>query len=122
MDGLVDRYVPEGVQNVVDEIAEIPDDLEDAVINLVRPTGIEKAVKAVGSGIVGLPRDVAYGVKTGVDALTGKKPDYDALEDETQPPINTDEQRFPPEDSVVEELDPSIISDKERPDLISPKN
>ena len=122
VDGLVDRYVPEGVQNVVDEIAEIPDDLEDAVINLVRPTGIEKAVKAVGSGIVGLPRDVAYGVKTGVDALTGKKPDYDALEDETQPPINTDEQRLPPEDSVVEELDPSIISDKERPDLISPKN
>jgi len=122
VDALVDRYVPEGVQNAVDEVSEIPDDLAEAAILLVRPTGIENAVKTLGSGLVGLPRDAIYGAKTGLDALTGKKPDYSSLEDTTQPDINTDEKREAPGPLTTEPVDSTIVSDKERPDLISPKN
>ncbi len=122
LDALVDRYVPESVQNIADEIAEVPDDLEELVINLVKPTGIAAAAETVGAGLVGLPRDAAYGVKTGIDALTGQKPEYSSEEDSTQLPINTDEQREVPGPIFTEPVDPGIISEKERPDLISPKN
>jgi len=122
VDGLVDQYVPEEVQNVADEIAEIPDDLAEAAILLVKPTGIETAVKSLGSGIIGLPRDIVYGAKTGLDALTGQKPDYDPLKDATQPSIVTDEQREEPGPLVTEPVNSTIVSDKERPDLISPEN
>jgi len=122
LDALVDRYVPETVQNIADEIAEVPDDLEDLAVNLVRPTGIETAVKAVGATIVGVPRDAAYGAKTGIDALTGKTPEYSPQKNTPQLPIDTNEQREAPGPIISETINPSIISDKERPDLISPKN
>lgn len=122
LDGLVDRYVPESVQNIADEIAEVPDDLEDLAVNLVKPIGLNDAAKNIGAGIIGLPRDAAYGVKTGIDALTGKKPDYDPLEDIKQPSIDTGEKREIPGAIITETIDPTIISEKERPDLISPKN
>jgi len=122
MTAITDRFVPEFVQDAVDEIAEIPEDIGEVAVNLVKPTGIADAVETLGEAAIGLPRDVVYGAKTGFDALVGNKPDYDSLEDVPLPEVVTDEQRLPPKPSVVEELDPSIISDKERPDLISPKN
>jgi len=122
MTAVTDRYVPEFVQDAVEEIAEIPGDIGEAAVNLVKPTGIADAVETLGEAAIGLPRDVVYGAKTGFDALVGNKPDYDPLEDVPLPEVETNEQRLPPEPSVVEDLDPTIISDKERPDLISPKN
>jgi len=83
---------------------------------------VPEFVETIGDAAIGLPRDVAYGAKTGFDRLVGNKPDYDPLEDVPLPNVDIDEQRLPPEPSVVEGLDPAIISDKERPDLISPKN
>jgi len=61
-------------------------------------------------------------LKSGFDQLVGDKSDYDTLESGRLPPIATGDMRQPPEPTVVKELDPSIISDKERPDLISPEN
>ena len=122
MTAIADRYVPEFVQDAADEIAEIPGDLGEAAVKLVKPTGIADAVETIGEAAIGLPRDIAYGAKTGFDRLTGKTPDYDGLKDVPLPNVVTGEQRQPPAQSVVEELDPTIISDKERPDLISPKN
>lgn len=122
MTAVVDRYVPEFVQDAADEIIEIPGDLGEAAENLVKPTGIADVVETMGDAVVGLPRDTIYGVKTGFDRLVGNTPDYSPLEDQPLPGVDTGEQRQPPEPTVVEGLDESIISDKERPDLISPKN
>jgi len=122
VDGLIDRNVPEKVQMIAGEIGEIPGDFSDVVETLVKPIKIEGAVKSLGSGIVGLPRDIVYGAKTGIDALTGQKPDFDPQNNTTQPPINTDEQREAPGPVVTVPIDPAIVSEKERPDLISPKN
>ncbi|MEP3890507.1 MAG: TolC family outer membrane protein [Hellea sp.] len=122
MTAVVDRYVPEFVQDVADEIIEIPGDLGEAAVNLVKPTGIVKAVETIGETAVGLPRDAVYGAKTGIDRLTGDKPDYSPQEDVSLPEAETQERRELPEPSVVKDLDPGIISEKERPDLISPQN
>lgn len=122
MTAVVDRYVPEFVQDAADEIIEIPGDMGEAAVNLVKPTGIVGAVETIGEAAVGLPRDVVYGAKTGFDRLVGNKPDYDSQEDVVLPAAETQERRELPEPSVVQDLDPAIISDKERPDLISPKN
>ena len=122
MTAMTDRYVPEFVQDAAAEIAEIPADMAEAAIALVKPTGIAKAAETVGEAVIGLPRDIAYGAKTGFDQLVGDKSDYDPLENSSLPPVETGDMRQPPEPTVVKELDPSIISDKERPDLISPDN
>lgn len=122
MTAITDRYVPEFIQDAADEIADIPGDLGQAAVNLVKPTGIADAAETVGEAAIGLPRDIVYGAKTGFDRLVGDTPDYDPLEDELLPNVDTGEQRLPPEPTVVKDLDPGIISDKERPDLISPKN
>ena len=122
MTSIIDRYVPEFVQDVADEIADIPGDFSEAAINLVKPTGIAEAVEVVGQAAIGLPRDTAYGLKTGIDRLTGDIADYDAQKAIPTRPVIVEDQRRSPEPSVVQDLDPSIISDKERPDLISPKN
>jgi len=122
MTEVTDRYVPEFVQDAAGEIAAIPGDIADAAVNLVKPTGIADAAETVGKAAIGLPRDTAYGVKTGFDRLVGEEPDYSPLKDTPLPEIDTQDQRQPPALSVIEELDSTIISDKERPDLISPKN
>jgi outer membrane protein len=119
---ITDRYVPEFFQDAAAEIAEIPGDMGEAMINLVKPTGIADVVETVGETAVGLPRDVAYGAKTGFDRLVGDTPEYDPLGEKAPSDIDTQEQRRPPEPSVVEGLDTDIISYKERPDLISPNN
>ena len=122
MTAIVDRYIPEFVQDVADEIIEIPSDLGEAAVNLVTPTGIVSAVETIGEAAIGLPRDAVYGAKTGIDRLTGDRPDYSPQEDVILPAADTQERRQLPEPTVVQDLDPAIISDKERPDLISPKN
>ena len=122
MTAVVDRYVPEFVQDAADEIAEIPGDMIEAAELIVKPIKIPEVVETIGEAAIGLPRDLAYGAKTGFDHLVGNTPDYSEENGTPIQPVNTDNQRQAPEPTVVEELDPGIISEKERPDLISPKN
>jgi len=119
---IVDRYVPEFIQGAAGEIAEIPGDVSDFAVNLVKPTGVLDIADDIGEAVIGIPRDTAYGVKTGLDALVGNKSDYDPLSEDALPEIETQGRREIAAPSVVQDLDDSLISEKERPDLISPKN
>lgn len=122
MTEIVDRYVPEFIQEAAGEIAEIPGDVSDAAVKLVKPIGIVNIADDIGEAVIGIPRDTAYGFKTGFDALVGNKPDYDPLSEDIELEIETQGRREIAAPSVVQDLDVTIISDKERPDLISPKN
>ena len=125
MTEVVDRYVPDFLTEGAKSLKNTGDDVVDDFESLAKAAQLDEAAKVAGKiakQSVNIPKDIVSFTKTGLDILLmeqGSVPKPKAIPLDQ---IDTGEQRAQPEETVVLPLDPSIISDKERPDLISPKN
>ena len=125
MTEVVDRYVPdfliEGAESLKDTGDAIVDDLE----SVAKAAQLDEAAKVAGKiakQSVNIPKDIASFTKTGLDVLLMEQGSVQKPKEIPLGEIDTRERRELPAESVVTPLDSAIISDKERPDLISPKN
>ena len=119
---VVDSFVPEAVQKIGSQLPNIPKDIINGAVYLVNKAELPEISVAVKDDIEYLGENTLSLGRSAVDKVTFQEPDYSPYKDVPLDVIDTGERREPPEDSVVQPLDPSLISEKERPDLISPKN
>ena len=119
---VVDSFVPEAVQKIGSQLPNIPKDIINGAVYLVNKAELPEISVAVKDDIEYLGENTLSLGRSAVDKVTFQEPDYSPYKDFPLDVIDTGERREPPEDSVVQPLDPSLISEKERPDLISPKN
>mgnify|MGYP000031962215 CR=1 FL=1 len=122
MNQVVDKFVPEAVQKIVPQLPNIPKDIAKGAAYIGNKSRIVPVVGTIVKQIPDIPTEPLKLVKESVDFVTFQKPDYDQYDDIPFSEADTTSQREDAYESVVQTIDPEIISEKERPDLISPKN
>ena len=122
MTEVVDTFVPEAVQKIVPQLPNIPKGVVDGAAYVVDKVTIDNPPRSIKGDLKYLGETALGAGRTAVDKVTFQEPEFSPYKDVPLETIETQERRSEPLISVVEPLDPNIISEKDRPDLISPQN
>lgn len=71
-DALVDKFVPEAIQKIGNQLPEIPRD----VVGLISDTGIPQTLKKDLDELAKPPAFIGSSIKEGIDTVTFQKPEY----------------------------------------------
>ncbi len=93
---IVDKYVPELLQDTVRELGEIPADMSEVAVRLTKAAVLPQAAGKIISQIPDIP-EVPLQLKKKIDdRITFEEPDYHPLKDVPLPEIDTDSKRQSP--------------------------
>jgi outer membrane protein len=99
---IVDKYVPELLQDTVRELGEVPGDMSEVAVRLTKAAVLPQAAGKIISQIPDIPQVPLELKKKIDDRITFETPDYHPLKDVPLPEIDTDSKRQAPKTTSPE--------------------